>query len=75
MTGGAGLLKIETTPRGVLYKHEAISYLGGNEELFKSLCDDYGLRPVHRNQSRIIYRISAIEDSLREKELSENHAN
>lgn len=74
MTTG-GFMKVETSPRGVLYKHEVITYLGGNEELFKSLCEDYGLRPVYKRATRIMYRVTALEDCLREKELAEGNEN
>lgn len=68
-------LKITATPVFTMTRSEVVSALGGDETLFQKLCKDYGLRPVDRRPTRKTYRVAAVEDALREKELAEDLEN
>lgn len=63
------LLKLDQTPVGVINREEAIVYCAKNTELFLSLIEDYGLLTVYRNRTRHLYRIAAIDEALRLREL------
>jgi len=64
------LLHVTATPVGVLSKPEAIIYCGNNTELFDRLVREFGLKPVYKNKTRSLYRVQAIDDRLREIELT-----
>ena len=75
MTTPATFFQLTAKPLFTMTRGEVVAALGGDETLFKILCDEFGLRPVHRRITKKTYRVDSVQDALREKELTEELEN